>query len=165
MTKSRQQSLKDGEGASGKENDSHKDPYKDAGVEPTPMVSPSLFGRQGKQGINLNKTIAAVKQSGYGQKKGGGSVPPGKVAATHDLNLGHSNSFAEEKASSKKTKTHTSRGLSLPDISNDNDSRLQLRAFIEELKAELREKEQTVGALQRNFESLSGLCLKAETEK
>lgn len=53
----------------------------------------------------------------------------------------------------------------MPDIGSDGDNKVKLRAFIEELRNEIREKEQMIGALKRNFDSLSGLCLKAEAEK
>ena len=91
-------------------------------------------------------------------------VEKARLAAEEKENAESKKAEGTDKAAKKKM-TQTSRGLSLPDIGNDNDSKLQLRAFIEELKGEVREKEQMVGALQRNFESLSGLCLKAETEK
>lgn len=53
----------------------------------------------------------------------------------------------------------------MPEIGSEVDSIYKLKKLIEELKAEAREKDLKVGALQRNFESLSALCLKNENEK
>lgn len=57
--------------------------------------------------------------------------------------------------------------LSLPNIDNMQltKNNLQLRTTIDELRNELRQNELKVGALQRNFESVSTLCLKAENDK
>jgi ABC-type protease/lipase transport system fused ATPase/permease subunit len=40
-----------------------------------------------------------------------------------------------------------------------------LKARLDEARTDLKEKEQKLGALQRNFESLSALCMKTEAEK
>ena len=52
-----------------------------------------------------------------------------------------------------------------PDIGHENDTVANLRETIDVQKKDLVEKEQKCAALQRNFESLSGLCLKAENDK
>jgi hypothetical protein len=52
-----------------------------------------------------------------------------------------------------------------PNIGTPQETASQLRATIEVQKKDLTEKDQKCGALQRNFESLSALCLKAEGEK
>lgn len=124
--------------------------------------SPNLLNRQN---INMNNSLAVAKQSAaYGSKKAGSSVPAGKVAATHDLQL--SQALLDTKDANRKgSSNQTTRGVSLPDIGSDGDNKVKLRAFIEELRNEIREKEQMIGALKRNFDSLSGLCLKAEAEK
>ena len=55
--------------------------------------------------------------------------------------------------------------FNLPDIGSEAETIKSLKLTIESQKKDLVEKDQKCAALQRNFESLSALCLKAEGEK
>ena len=87
VKQSRQQSLKNSEGGGDNMDHGRKDPYSDSMGESLTKISPNLLTRQN---INMNTSIAVAKQGSYGAKKNGSSVPPGKVAATHDLNMSSS---------------------------------------------------------------------------
>ena len=96
----------------------------------------------------MNNTIAPVNKSnpyGTSNKRSGGSVPAGKVAATHDLNVSQSLKFDTKDAKNGGNAMTQQRGSSsfvLPDIGpGDGESKLKMRAFIEELKNDNREKE------------------------
>ena len=54
--------------------------------------------------------------------------------------------------------------VALPDIGSDYEIISKLKNLLEEAKNEMRDKDLKMGALQRNFESLSQLCQKSEGE-
>ena len=56
-------------------------------------------------------------------------------------------------------------GSKLPDIGSESQTIAQLKVRVQELELELKDKDHKCQALTRNFESLSALCAKAESEK
>lgn len=79
-----------------------------------------------------SKTILQNSKNAYGKKKA--------VKGNFDI-----------------TKDFNAKSSYLPDIGTDAENQMQMRATIEDLKEATKEKDCKIGALQRNFESISAL--------